>query len=289
MRRLALPRSSPARAFGAAALALSVVAGALLPASPACAAWPPAAPVPAPVFVDIGEAPGAGHLQLAPAWLPAGGLGRLVDGDAQARPTAVRVGLGAGVELRATTIADGERDAPAARPGAFGPLAGDPARIRRWHGVADVALGVRWRVRGGDAGWLPGVAWLAEAETPTGGPAFRAADAHPSLRATAAWALPHDWTLALTPGVFRDRDEAGRHHACGLLAATMGHAWTPRLRGFVELAARGGAGGRGARTDADMGLAFAATQALQVAAVLSRGLAVGTPDPRAGLSVSARF
>lgn len=276
MRRPASPR--PALA------AVSVCLAA--PMTSALAAWAPGAPSPA--FVDVGDAPGPGLVQVAPAWLSPRSLGRLLADDPRARPTSLRVGLGANVELRATTV-DAAPGSPAARPDAFGALAADPTGLRRLHAVADVALGVRWRVRGGDAGWLPGVAWLAEAETPTGGPAFRGADAHPSLRATAAWALPDGWTLAVTPGIFRDRADDGHHHACGLLAATMGRAWTPRLRAFVELAARGASGDRGARTDADLGLAFSATQALQVAAVLSRGVASGTPDPRAGLSVSARF
>jgi hypothetical protein len=272
-------------ALAAASVRLAAL-GLVVPATSALAGAVPGAL--SPVSVDMTEAPLPGLVQVAPAWLSPRSLGRLVADDPQARPASLRIGLGANIELRATTV-DDATDPPAARPQALGALAADPAGIRRLHGVADVALGVRWRVRGGDAGWLPGVAWLAEAETPAGGPAFRAADAHPSLRATAAWALPDDWTLAITPGVFRDRDDDGRHHACGLLAATMGRAWTPRLRGFVELAARGASGDRGARTDADMGLAFSATQALQVAAVMSRGVASGTPDPRAGLSVSARF
>jgi hypothetical protein len=165
-------------------------------------------------------------------------------------------------------------------------------RVRRLHGFSDVSFGAKWRVRGGDAGWLPGVAWLADVETTMGSPAFRGRDFRPSLRATAEWELPHQLTLGVMPGLYRDRGNDGRHYAAGVLAVTLGKAWTPRLQSFVELA-----GQRMSRTqsdgsllDVDTGVAFVATKTLQLDMVVSRSLSGNaSQELRGGLSVSSRF
>ncbi|MEP6503784.1 MAG: transporter [Betaproteobacteria bacterium] len=207
--------------------------------------------------------------------------------------------------LRATTL-------QAARVAAPGPLASatmelraaatSPAdglamesatdRVRRLHGFSDVSLGARWRVRGGDAGWLPGVAWLADVEATMGSPAFRGRHFRPSLRATAEWTLPQQMTLCVMPGVYRDRGDDGRHYAAGVLAVTLGKAWTPRLQTFVELAGQrqSRAQSDGSLLDVDTGLAFTATKTLQLDVVVSRSLAGGASQAtRGGLSVSSRF
>ena len=172
------------------------------------------------------------------------------------------------------------------------PLESANDRLRRLHGFTDVSLGAQWRVRGGDAGWLPGVAWLADVETTMGSPAFRDRTVRPSLRATAQWELPQQLTLGVMPGLYRDRGDDGRHFAAGVLAVTLGKSWTPRLQSFVELA-----GQTLSRTQADAsllnvdtGVAFAASKTLQVDMVVSRSLAgIASQQVRGGLSVSSRF
>ena len=165
-------------------------------------------------------------------------------------------------------------------------------RMRRLHGFTDVSLGAQWRVHGGDAGWLPGVAWLADVETTMGSPAFRDRNFRPSLRATAQWELPSRMTLGVMPGVYRDRGEDGKHFGAGVLAVTLGKSWTPRWQSFVELA-----GQRLSRAQADAsllnvdtGVAFVASRTLQVDMVVSRSLSGNaSQDVRGGLSVSSRF
>ncbi len=172
------------------------------------------------------------------------------------------------------------------------PLESANDRMRRLHGFTDVSFGAQWHVRGGDAGWLPSVAWLADVETMTGTPAFRDGNVRPSLRATAQWSLPQDLSLGVMPGLYRDRGEDGRHFAAGMLAVTLGKSWTPRLQSFVELA-----GQRLSRAQADAslvnldtGLAFNTSKTTQVDMVVSRNLAGGASQQvRGGLSVSSRF
>jgi hypothetical protein len=165
-------------------------------------------------------------------------------------------------------------------------------RLRRLRGFSDVSLGAQWRVRGGDAGWLPGVAWLADVETTMGSPAFRDRNFRPSLRATAQWELPQQLSLGVMPGVYRDRGDDGRHFAAGVLAVTLGKSWTPRLQSFVELAGQclTRTQSDSSLLNVDTGVAFVASKTLQVDMVVSRSLSgSASQQVRGGLSVSSRF
>jgi len=172
------------------------------------------------------------------------------------------------------------------------PLESANDRLRRLHGFTDVSLGAQWRVRGGDAGWLPHVAWLADVETTMGSPAFRDRNVRPSLRATAQWELPQDLSLGVMPGVYRDRGDAGKHYAAGVLAVTLGKSWTPRLQSFVELAGQCLSRSQSdvSLLNVDTGVAFVASKRLQVDLVVSRSLSGSASQQlRGGLSVSSRF
>lgn len=195
---------------------------------------------------------------------------------------AVPVSTSQTMELRAAT----------ANPAVAPPLESSDDKWRRLHGFADVSLGAQWRVRGGDAGWLPGVAWLADVETTMGSPAFRDRNVRPSLRATAQWELPQDMTLGVMPGLYRDRGDDGRHFGAGVMAVTLGKSWTPRLQSFVELAGQRVSHAQSDQSllDVDTGVAFIASKTLQVDMVVSRSLSGNASQQvRGGLSVSSRF
>jgi hypothetical protein len=255
---------------------------ALLAASLAVAACADAAGLPAPDRIDFLESPaviGLGQWQFDPAFPTL----RAIDGNTATRttpPEALR--LGTRMEFRAA--ATGPADTLA--------MESATDRVRRLHGFSDVSLGARWRVHGGDAGWMPGVAWLADVEATMGSPATRGRDFRPSLRATAEWALPRQMTIAVMPGLYRDRGDDGRHYAAGVLAVTLGKAWTPRLQSFVELAGQRQSREQadGSLLDIDTGLAFVATRTLQLDLVVSHSLAGNVSQAtRGGLSVSSRF
>lgn len=265
----------PSRALATLLLAASAMAGSGARAAPAASPFELQDPFESIAVID------AGRWQSGVALLSAHTLGRRIADDPGTTPTLLRMGIGKSVELRATTDAPPERTA----------FESATDSVRRLHGFSDVSFGAKWRVRGGDAGWLPGVAWLANVETSTGSPAFRGRDFRPSLRATAEWALPHDMTLGLMPGIYRDRNENGKHYAAGVVALTLGQAWTPRLHGFVELAGEHVSQRQrnGALANVDTGVAFLATSSLQVAAVVSHGLMNTSQDVRGGFSIAARF
>ena len=182
--------------------------------------------------------------------------------------------------------------AATANPAIEPPLESANDKLRRLHGFADVSLGAQWRVRGGDAGWLPGVAWLADVETTMGSPAFRDRDVRPSLRATAQWELPRQMTLGVMPGLYRDRGDDGRHFAAGVMAVTLGKSWTPRLQSFVELAGQRLSHSQPDESllNVDTGVAFVASKTLQVDMVVSRSLSGNASQQvRGGLSLSSLF
>jgi len=268
------------RAFAIAARFLAAVlaagAGALAHAEP-----------PAPVRADFLDSPAVialGRWQYDPAFplLPgpnAPALSRL-----ESRFAALDVPAPAGQAMQLRAAAADTAPAQALES------AGD--RLRRLHGFTDVSLGAQWRVHGGDAGWLPHVAWLADVEATTGSPAFRDRKVRPSLRATAQWELPRQLSLGVMPGVYRDRGSDGRHYAAGVLAVTLGKSWTPRLQSFVELAGQrlSRAQPDASLLDLDTGVAFAASRTLQVDMVVSRSLSGSASQQlRGGLSVSSRF
>jgi hypothetical protein len=226
---------------------------------------------------------GAGLWRLDSVLTLPGPLGDRLPGHSLATPALLRIGLTQTVEFRA---AGGLMPTQTA-------IESSTDRVRRLHGFTDGSFGAKWRVRGGDAGWLPGVAWLADVETNNGSPAFRGRDFRPSLRATAEWELRRNLSLSVMPGIYRERDDdTGRHYAAGVLAVTLGKAWTPRLRTFVEVAGeRLSSEQHGASlVNFDTGLALAFSRALRLDMVVSRHLSgSGSQDVRAGLSTSAQF
>jgi len=272
------PRLNPSHAFAAALLLAAT-----------CVAAAPAEAVPGRInFLESAAVIGLDQWRVdaASAWPPA-----LHDNTAS-RATAPFAFHVARIVLPVDTRQTLELRAAAAGPAIEPPLESAEDRVHRLQGFSDVSLGAQWRVRGGDAGWLPGVAWLADVETTTGSPAFRDRHVRPSLRATARWQLPQQLTLGVMQGLYRDRGDAGRHYAAGVLAVTLGKSWTPRLQSFVELAGQAFSRSQvdASLLDVDTGVAFVASRTLQVDVVVSRSLSgSASQQPRGGLSVSSRF
>jgi hypothetical protein len=103
------------------------------------------------------------------------------------------------------------------------------------HGMGDTALGVKWHSSDGDAAkGLPALGWILHLELPTGAEAVRGRGVRPSLHATLAWDLPHEWDLGVMPGVEVDDDESGRRFAYGVLGVVAGKRITEKLRVFGE-------------------------------------------------------
>ncbi len=264
------------------ALAHRALAAALLVAAARAAAGEPTAA--RADFLDSPAIVGGGQWQFDAVFPLLPGPHERAGSRVASRFAALDVALRPGRTLALRAAAAGPADEP--------PLETANDRMRRLRGFTDVSLGAQWRVRGGDAGWLPGVAWLADVETTTGSPAFRDRNVRPSLRATAQWALAGELSLGVMPGLYRDRGDDGRHYAAGVLAVTLGKSWTPRLQGFVELAGQclSRPQADASLLNIDTGVAFAASRTMQVDMVVSRSLSgSASQQVRGGLSVSSRF
>jgi len=233
-----------------------------------------------PDFVESAEVVGLGRFQVEAGLQSERDRGNGAAARTLSTPTLLRLGVSETLELRAG--GDGLTHVRAADP------AGAPRRV---HGFSDVSFGAKWRVREGDAGGMPGVAWLADLETPIGSKSLRGKGVRPAVRVTAEWALPHDFSIGVMPGVFLDRNDDGKRYAAGVLAVTLGKGLGSHLDAFVEVAGERLAAQRngGSSVTFDTGLAWRATDSLQLDLAFAHGLSAAAPDFRGGLGVSARF
>lgn len=233
-----------------------------------------------PDFVESSDVVGKGRVQLETslAWE------RDRQGGVKARlsstPTLLRVGVSDAWELRLET--DGRLRQTAE-------VGGTSTRERGW---SDLSFGLKWHQRDGDedAG-TPGLGWLFHLDADTGSGAFRGQGVRPSVRMVAEWEFAGGWSLGVMPGLFRDRDEAGRHFTGGILAAVLGKSLNDRTRVFVELSGEQLAPARhgGNVATLDAGVAFLLTRDLQLDAAMSRGLNRNAPDFAWTVGLSARF
>ncbi len=154
--------------------------------------------------------------------------------------------------------------------------------------TADLSLGARWRVVHGDANsHVPSAAWM---------PDLQNADAHdaalrPTLSLSGEWALPNDFSLGVMPGMAVDYSMQGRRQATGTFALTLGKAWSPQWRTFVDMARDRVATMQiaGVSTSVDAGLTFVATPSTQIDFAVTRGISDTAPPFQAGVGVSSSF
>jgi hypothetical protein len=152
----------------------------------------------------------------------------------------------------------------------------------------DLSLGARWRVVHGDANsHVPSAAWM---------PDLQNADSHnvalrPTLSLSGEWALPDDFSLGLMPGMAVDYSVQGRRQATGTFAMTLGKAWSPQWRTFVDMARDRLATLQiaGVSTSVDAGITFVATPSTQIDFAVTHGLSDTAPPFQAGVGVSSNF
>ncbi|MFG6431105.1 transporter [Roseateles sp. LYH14W] len=233
-----------------------------------------------PDFVESSDVVGKGRWQIETslAWE------RDRVGSVKARlastPTLLRIGVGDTWELRFET--DGRLRLRSEE-------AGVTTRERGW---SDLSAGIKWHQRDGDedAG-TPGLAWLLHVDMDSGSGAFRGQGLRPSLRLVAEWEFAGGWSAGLMPGLYRDRDEDGRHFVGAILAGVVGKSLTDKLRGFVELSGQQLTSRRhgGSVVTLDAGLAYLLERNLQVDMAVAHGINKNAPDLAWTVGLSARF
>jgi Putative MetA-pathway of phenol degradation len=230
-----------------------------------------------PDFVESSDVVGKGRFQIETSIAferdRADGLRARV----RSTPTLLRLGVSETLELRLET-----EGALRLRVDGAPPISG----------FADTALGVKWHIADGDeASGKPGMALLMHLDLDTGSRAFRGQGKRPSVRLTAEWELADDYSFGVMPGLFQERNDAGKRYVGALAAATVGIPLGETWRGFVELSARQLAakknGGNVFTFDAGVSRPFGSDTQIDVA--FSRGINRNATDFGWTVGFSQRF
>lgn len=196
------------------------------------------------------------------------------DGSTRLRstPTLLRLGVGADLELRLETDGSQRQREPAAR------------------GHGDLAVGFKWQLQDGDEN-RPGLGWLFEVKTPTGGGDFKGRGLRPALSFLAQWDLPAGWSLGTMAGLVTDRNDADQRYTAGVMSASLGIPLGDKLHGFAEIAGQqlASASNGGKVVTAGTGLAWQLSNDAQLDAAVFRGLNHNTPDWAWTVGLSLRF
>lgn len=235
-----------------------------------------------PDFVESSDVVGTGRVQIETGFSSERNQADGLKSRTRSTPTLLRLGVSETLEVRVET--DGYLRSRT-RDQATG-------AVLRERGFSDASLGVKWHVRDGDEGrGTPGIAWLAHLDVDSGSRPFRGQGVRPSLRAVAEWDLPNDYSVGVMPGLLADRNADGKRYVAGIFAVTLGKAWTPALRGFVELAGQRLTTRKngGSVVTLDAGVTYLLSDSVQLDFSVARGLNASTPDFQWGMGVSVRF
>jgi len=152
----------------------------------------------------------------------------------------------------------------------------------------DLSLGARWRVLHGDiSSHVPSAAWMPDLQSADS----RTGALRPTMSLSGEWALPNDFSLGVMPGMAVDYTAQGRRQATGTFAITVGKAWTPQWRTFVDMARDRATAMQiaGVSTSVDAGITFVASPTTQIDFAVTRGLSDTAPPFQAGLGLSSTF
>ena len=233
-----------------------------------------------PDFVESSDVVGPGRLQIETGFSRARDSSTGIQSRTRTTPTLLRFGLTEALELRAES--DGRTSVRTT----------DSFGTSKATGWSDASLGMKWRMQEGDAEHgMAGIAWLAHFDLDSGSSAFRGRGVRPSLRLVAEWDLPYDMSVGVMPGIALDRRPDGHRFASGILAVTLGKAWSPAWRTYVEIAGQQLSSKRngGSVVTLDTGLTYLVNDALQLDLSLQRGVTRESPDFVWGVGASIRF
>jgi hypothetical protein len=185
-------------------------------------------------------------------------------------PTLLRYGISNDIDLRLET--EGRMNSPSGR------------------GFADVSVGAKWRLQEGGKD-APALALIGQVDLPSGSRAYKGQGYRPSFLIATEWELSPEMTLAVMPGILRDRDDSGSAFTAGVFAISLDTEFTEQLHGFVELASSQIARGRHGGTMAtfDVGVTYTLSKDWQVDTAFFKGLNRRTADLNWTVGLSRRF
>ncbi|MTW11575.1 transporter [Pseudoduganella eburnea] len=219
-----------------------------------------------PDFVDSPEVLGKGRVQLE--------TGFQQSKEDRSTPLLLRLGVSDNLELRLDT--DGRVTDRS-----------DPSHPKGW---GDTGLSIKWQINEGKDG-TPTAGLIPQLDFATGSRDFRGNGTRPSIRMPLEWELPHDMSLGVMPGLYRDRDENGRHFTTGMFGVTLGKGLSERADVFVEVSTPRIARARDGGTQAsfDFGGGYSLTRDVRVDTAFMVGLNHRTPDLAFTVGLSVRM
>lgn len=158
-------------------------------------------------------------------------------------------------------------------------------------GVADVAVGFKWRVKDFEVGSsMPAMAWWFSADLPTGGQDLRGSGVRPALHLTMEWPLSEMTGIGFMPGLKYDRDDSGRYWS-GVVGVAYSRQWSERLGSVLALEGQQLATTRhgGNIVDLNLSLTYLVDKDIQMDAAAGFGLNERSPDIAMTVGVSLRF
>lgn len=235
-----------------------------------------------PDFVESSDTVGKGRLQIETSVAFERNDADGIKVRSRSTPTLVRWGVGEDWELRLETdgfMREQTRDR-------------NTGLSDKATGFSDTAIGIKWHTMDADEKTgRPSMAWLFHADLNTGTREFRGSGLRPSVRATAEWELPGEWSVGVMPGLMFDKRDDGKRFTAGIFAVTVGKGWTDRFRTFVELSGQSLASKKngGSFVTFDSGAVYLLTNDMQVDFAISKGLNDDTPDFSWTVGFSVRF
>lgn len=235
-----------------------------------------------PDFVESSDVVGAGHFQIETSVAVSHDAEDGVKTRERSFPTLLRVGLNDTVELRIETDGPIYQRVHEQATGL----------TTHAHGMADVALGLKWHMRDGDEErGTPGIGWLLHVDMDSGSGAFRGQGWRPSLRMVAEWALPHGYSVGVMPGLYQERDDEDKAYVGGIFAVVVGKALNDQWRVFGELTGEALTTPRhgGNVVTADAGAAVLLGKDIQLDCAFAKGMSRHAPNQAWTLGLSVRF
>lgn len=233
-----------------------------------------------PDFVDSSEAVGKGRFQIEQDFVSERDRSNAALRRTVSAPTLMRYGMGKTVELRLNAEMH------------IRETTGDNGIDTTVSGRGDWGIGIKWHSQDRDeATNKPAVSSILQLDTPSGSTDFRGHGIRPSLRSIITRDLPHEYSLALMPGLAYDSRADGHRFASALLGINFGRRISERFRMFVESStsqiARAENGG--VISAWDIGAAYLLTDDWQLGGRFAAGANGDSPDRALFLEIAGRF
>jgi hypothetical protein len=197
-------------------------------------------------------------------------------------PFLARIGIASNAELRIETAGNVRASATELTTGFTQSVSG----------TADTSIGARWRpIDADEKRGSPAIAFMLTFGLPTGSRAFKTDGFSTALKVASEWQLGNDASIAVMPGLLREKNAAGNWFVAPSFAITAGKSWTPAWRTTFELVAPRLASSKngGNEITFNLGNTYTINDRVELEAVYLRGLTNQTDNHAIVFGVNIKF